>query len=715
MKKIYQYLSIFAALTLGLASCSEAPEGTVGEQTPDNTDNSNTPTESVSKKGYQVEVRATINDGSRASFDETNLKSMGWESDDAIGVFIHEDNGVEEKHIATNVRMGFVGTPESSLFEGTIFSNPETRTSDWDVFAYFPYNSSAVDRNVYHENSWLIKHDSRQTQIDAHHSNYDKYAFFSSNSNTWALGEDCPTISLVDRTVALRFLIKADANVPADLATENLEEVDVFVVKKSTFEEKGIKLISATDGVQPLSGHFSFDHVSGAYTPITGEVRNYVEVDFLGTSTRADEEPFEIKISADNDTYVWAVVPPFTLADDELLVAEFNTASYKVVYAYDRDGEFNFVPNTLYNFKNVVAIGGSGEDCNIVSNDPVVHTNDYILGESVEATMTGIDNQVIKYRYPLSATLTMETDLPIDPAYIEPGVMEYYVRYGYCNYCGADGGENHNGLDVPYSDVVEGQVTWAHELDGSYDMANYEAVPVTDDEGHEFGTYRLSYYNVVDDSDFLKEAFNGMHDPVYQAYAVYKAGTAEQQVFYGHVVHVDMDPFVSDFDEQSYSGSFADTPITLKGTQFYLNIPEAYIFNGTAPAPYYWVNTIASLRVYRCDISASVNGDGSLKTATLEEAVALNASTTTLLPTLQNVNTNYPRYTGFYTDINTNGNGFIRFRENGGDRYDLATTSYDDYNGAYCYVMQAYDRATMELVWIRSAYFRLSDVKAAAN
>jgi hypothetical protein len=134
-------------------------------------------------------------------------------------------------------------------------------------------------------------------------------------------------------------------------------------------------------------------------------------------------------------------------------------------------------------------------------------------------------------------------------------------------------------------------------------------------------------------------------------------------------------------------------------------------FNGTAPAPYYWVNTIASLRVYRCDISASVNGDGSLKTATLEEAVALNATTTTQLPRLQTINAQ-GGYTGFYTDINTNGNGFIRYRENGGDRYDLATTAYDDYNGAYCYVMQAYDKQTMELVWIRSEYFRLSDVKA---
>lgn len=710
MKKSYIFMSMIASLVLGLAACSDAPEGVDDEQTPPATD---TPSGETAAKGYLVELRARLNDGSRASFDETDLKTLNWESDDALGMFIHEEvvDG-DEKHVANNVRMGFVGTPESALFEGTIFSNPETRASDWDVFAYFPYNSSAVDRNVYHESSWLVKHASRQTQIDANHTNYDKYAFFSSNNNVWAVGEDCPTVTLVDRTSALRFLIKADASAPAGLGAENLEEVDIFVTKKSTFEEKGIKLISASDGVRPLSGHFSFNHETGAYTPIEGEARNYIEVDFFGASTRG-EEPFEIKITADNDIYVWAVVPPFTLADDELLVAEFNTASYKVVYAYDRAGDFNFEANTLYNFKNVAAIGGLGEDCNIVSNDPVIHTNDYILGESAEATLVGIDNQQIKYRYPLNMNLTMTIDLPIDPAYVEEGAMEYYIRYGYCDFCGADGGANHNGLDVPYSDVVEAQVTWVHETDPGYDVSNYVAVPVTDDEGHEFGIYRLSYHNVVDDVEFLKEAFNGMHDPIYQAYAVYKAGTAEQQVFYGHVVHVDMDPFVSDFNENSYSSSFAETPIILQGTQFYLNVPDAYFFNGTAPAPYYWVNTISSLRVYRCDISASVNGDGSLKTATLEEAVTLNSATTEMLPRLQTINAQ-GGYTGFYTDINTNGNGFIRYRENGGDRYDLATTDFDDYNGAYCYVMQAYDKKTMELVWIRSEYFRLCDVKAAS-
>ena len=707
MNKFYLYLTVFASLTMGLASCSETPNGAENEQEPPTTD---TPSGSVAATGYQVELRAEIKDdnGARASFDETDLKTLSWDSDDALGLFIHEEES--EEHIATNVRMGFVGTPESSLFEGTIFSNPETRTADWNLFAYYPYNRSAVDSNVYHENSWLVKHASRQTQIDANHTNYDKYAFFSSSNNVWAVGEECPTVNLVDRTTALRFLIKADESAPANLGVENLEEVDIFVTKKSTFEEKGIKVISASDGVRALSGHFLFNHETGAYTAIEGETRNYVEVDFFGASTRA--ESFELKITADNDTYVWAVVPPFTLADDELLVAEFNTASYKVVYAYDRDGDFAFAPNTLYNFKNVKAIGGLGEDCNIVSNDPVIHTNDYILGESAEATILGIDNQQIKYRYPLNATLTMTIDLPVDPAYIEEGAMKYYIRYGYCDYCGADGGANHNGLDVPYSEVVEGQVSWAHEIDNAYDVSQYNATPVTDDEGHEFGTYRLSYKCVVDDAEFMKEAFNGKHDPVYQAYAVYKSGTAEEQIFYGHVVHVDMDPFISDFGEYSYvQGSLGKTPIVLKGTQFYLNIPDAYFFNGTAPAPYYWVNTIASLRVYRCDISASVNGDGSLKTATLEEAVALNATTTTLLPRLQTINAQ-SGYTGFYTDINTNGNGFIRYRENGGDRYDLATTAYDDYNGAYCYVMQAYDKQTMELVWIRSEYFRLSDVKA---
>ena len=102
----------------------------------------------------------------------------------------------------------------------------------------------------------------------------------------------------------------------------------------------------------------------------------------------------------------------------------------------------------------------------------------------------------------------------------------------------------------------------------------------------------------------------------------------------------------------------------------------------------------------------------SLKTETLEEAVALCAETTEQLPRLQSLPAGYE---GFYHDINTNGNGHLRYRRSNGTEYDLGNSDYDDYNGAYCYVMQAYRQDTMELVWIRTEYFRLCDIKKAAQ
>lgn len=689
MKKLYRYTAA-AMLALGMVACTEGIENTL--------DFGN----GTTKSGYKLTIATTVDSKSRAEFSQSDLKTLSWEAGDALGLFIHDE--ATEAHVATNVRMNFV---ENSQFSGTISANPDNRTSEWHMFAYFPYNSTAVDSESYHEGSWLVKHASRQTQIDAHHSNYDSYAFFSSSDNVmWRVGEAAPTVTLKDRTAALRFLIKAGEGVPTDLAIENLEEVDIFVMKSSDFETKGIRAVSESDGIVPLSGHLSFNHVTGEYTPITGESRNYIEVDFLGASTRVDAVPFDIKITEDNSTYVWAVVPSFTLGADEVLVAIFNTASYKVVYAYEKEGGFEFVSNKLYNFKNVVA-----ESSNIVSNDPIIHTNDYILGASATATTTGANNSTITYNYPTSIILTMEADLPIHLDGFEKENMTYYIRYGYCDYCGADGAVSHNGLDVPYSEAVEETVSWAHELneiEGTSYSTNYG--DLTEKEG---GTYRLSFRQELSDIDFLKDAFNGSHDPVYQAYAVYDNGTDEPTTYYGHVVHIDMAPFISDIIYDDYDESdYSKTPFVLSNGQFKLNVPSAYIFNGTAPAPYYWVNTTSSLRIYRCDVSSCVNSDGSLTTANLEEAVAANAETVVSLPRLQNLPGGYE---GFYHDINTNGDGYIRYRQAGGSELDLASNDYDDYNGAYRFVMQAYDASTMQLVWIRSEYFRLCDMKKAAQ
>ncbi|MBP3425516.1 MAG: hypothetical protein J6K81_02190 [Rikenellaceae bacterium] len=711
MKRIYMFM--IAALAIGATSCADAPF----EMGDDTQAPVVTPAE-----GYELTITAGVDAGSRATFDATDLKTMKWDSDDAIGLFIHDAELEDEhKHIANNAKMSF---SEENSFTGTIPANPaDPNRNPWYLFAYYPYNTAAGERELYDAESWTINHASRQTQIDANHSNYDKYAFFTSTDFIeWTASEENHRdITLYDRTAALRFLIKTATegeNVITEgqfpgFTEENLEEVDIFIVNNTLLETKALKDLSESDGVVPLSGHFKFNHTQEecGFTPVTGEVRNYVEVDFLGSSRT--ESPLEIKIDADNSTYVWAVVPPFTLGADQTLVAVFNTASYKVVYTYTKDGGHNFEANKLYNFKNVVATTD-----NVVSNVPVVHTQGYVLGESTSTTVTTNNGAQTTYRYPISVDLYMEVDLPIRNE-LAGHELKYYIRYGYCDYCGADGTENHNGLDVPYSDTVENTVSWTTELNEikktSYSI-DYEATAVLDNNSTNVnkGKYRVRYTKKLSDTEFLKEAFNGTHDPVYQAYVVCQ-NAEHKEIYYGHVVHVDMNPYISDFDESSFAdNNNGKTPLTLSGNQFYINVPDAYIFNGTAPAPYYWVNTISSLRVYRCDVSESVNQDGSLKTATLEDAVAANSDKVEQLSSLQTINS-IQGFTGFYIDINTNGNGYVRYRENGGDKYDLATNSFDDYNGAYRYVMQAYDKTTMELVWIRSEYFRLCDAKANNN
>lgn len=718
MKKFYTYILLVATLAAGLVACTNNFEESWEELFP-----------ATANGGFKFSFKASVESRARAVFAESTSTNLSWESGDALGVFIHSEDEDEGHHVANNVKMSYVG--DSNQFEGTIFSNPAYRKSLWRIFAYYPYSGSAYDRNVYHEERWLVKHASRQTQIDANHSNYDNYAFFSScdekdqqNDIDWPLGEPQPTVKLKDRTAALRFLIKADENLPesikADFAKEHLEEVDVFVTKKSTLEKDNIKkLIDESYGITPLSGHFNFNNKTGEYLPIEGETRNYVEVDFMGRASDETKGEFNffVHIDSDNETYAWAVVPPFTMQADEVLVAIFNTASYKIVCAYsvnqgkNADGSFTFKSNKLYNFKSVAS------ESSIVSNDPVVHTNNYILGESTTATTTGANGSTISYRYPTNVTFTMTVDLPREEKYLAEGAMTYFIRYGFCDFCGADGSVSHNGLNVPYSDEVEKTVSWAHEVEafkGDYNYGNLseptEVTPDTLEIVHQ-GTYRLRYRKLMNDTDFLKEAFNGMYDPVYQAYAVYNDGTSTK-TFYGHVVHIDMDPFISDFHSEDYA-SEVKTPMTLNNRGvFYLNIPDKYIFNGNAPAPYYWVNTLSSFRLYRCDIASQVNSDGSLKTATLDEAVALCASTTVQLPSLQTINKN--SFTGYYHDINTNGDGYIRYRQTNKHEIDLGDEDYDDYNGAYCYVMQAYERETMALVWIRSEYFRLCEIKAAA-
>lgn len=718
MKKIYTYiLLVVATLAVGMVACTNNFDESLDGLFP-----------ATANGGYKFFFKANVESRARAVFANSTSTNLSWESGDALGVFIHSEEEGDARHVANNMKMSYVG--ESNQFEGTIFSNPAYRKSTWSIFAYYPYNGSATDRNVYHEERWLVKHASRQTQIDANHSNYDNYAFFSScdendksNDIEWSLGEPQPTVKLKDRTAALRFLIKADEKLPADIKAdfekEHLEEVDVFVTKKSTLEQNDIKkLIDESYGITPLSGHFNFNNKTGEYAPIVGETRNYVEVDFMGRASDETKGEFNffVHIDSDNETYAWAVVPPFTMQADEVLVAIFNTASHKIVCAYtvnqgkNADGSFTFESNKLYNFKSVASKN------NIVGNDPIVHTNNYILGESTTATTTGANNSTITYRYPQSATLTMTVDLPREDKYLAEGAMTYYIRYGFCDFCGANGSVDHNGLDVPYSEDTEAKVSWAHEVEafkGSYNYGNLseptEVLPDATEVVHQ-GTYRLRFRKLLDDTTFLKEAFNGAYDPVFQAYAVYNDGTTTK-TFYGHVVHIDMNPFISDFHSEDYA-SDVKTPFIINNGQFYLNIPAKYFFNGTAPAPYYWVNTLSSFRLYRCDISSQVNSDGSLKTASLDEAVALCASTTEQLPRLQSITSGYQ---GYYHDINTNGNGFIRYRKSTGSEISLADDSYDDYNGAYCYVIQAYEKETMALVWIRSEYFRLCEIKAASK
>lgn len=702
MKKFYTYILLVATLAVGLVACTNNFDESLEGLFP-----------ATANGGYKFSFKAHAESRARATFSTTDLKTLSWESGDALGVFIHSEDEEGEHHIANNAKMRFVG--ENNQFEGTIYSNPANRKSMWRIFAYYPYNGSADDRNVYHEEMWLVKHASRQTQIDAHHSNYDNYAFFSScdektgrNDIEWQLGDPQPVVKLKDRTAALRFRLRAAEGytVPENLQKEHIEEVDVFVTKQTTLQEKGIKSIDESHGVVPLSGHFTFNNKTGEYLPIEGETRNYVEVDFLGraTDTKVDFN-FFIHVDHDNETYVWAVVPSFKMAADEVLVAVFNTASYKIVYTYATGQEFKFDSNKLYNFNSVVA-----NENTVVSNDPIIHTQNYILGESTTATTTGANNSTITYRYPTEISFRMEADLPIHAEEFNKEHLSYYIRYGFCDYCGADGAASHNGLDVPYSEAVEATVSWAHEMGYTYNYGDVQEF--TDGSGNvQQGSSRLTFRKVLKDATFLKEAFNGKHDPIYQAYAIYDDGVNEPKTYYGHVVHVDMDPFISDFGSEDYA-SEVKTPMTLNNRGvFYLNIPNKYIFNGNAPAPYYWVNTLSSFRLYRCDVSSVVNGDGSLQTATLDEAVALCAATTEQLPSLQTINKN--SYTGYYHDINTNGDGYIRYRQTNKHEIELGKEDYDDYNGAYCYVMQAYEKDTMELVWIRSEYFRLCDVKSA--
>ncbi len=722
MKKFYSYLTVLAALSFGVVACAEGPEEGLTE----------TPNTPVNPAGYELTINANVDNGSRAAFGN-DLKTLAWESGDALGLFIHDG----ETHVANNVKMSLVS---ESSFKGTISVNPDKINGEVEVFGYYPFNSMADDRNYYHETAWTINHPSRQIQVDANHTNYDNYAFFS-GSDSWS-NVKTNGLQLTDRMACLRFKIKAEDDETAALfGNENLEEVDIFVVNDN--HGKSLKALSEADGVVPMSGHFKLVHNpnpengehSCGFIPVENETRNYVEVDFMGASTRVGEDPIEIKISTDNETYVWAVVPPFTLADNQTLVAIFNTASKKVVYTYkyknkDNDAyeKFEFVANKIYNFKNVKAIADKKEEGseeikpgNICSNDPVVHTNDYLLGQrDVNAGKN----------YPSNARLTMEVDLPISGEVNYKKNMTYYIRYGYCDYCSSNtSNANHDGLDVPWTDALEKQITWAHEIEGMKDINQEEYYAAT--EAKENGNYRVKYikiigntYNDVDhtalpeDEDILSAIFEDGREPVFQAYAVYtNPETQAKTTFYGHVVHMDLNPPVVDIENvgAEYANGIA-SPVIIKNdnAQIELNIPSHYVTHGSAPAPLYYVSTITTLRIYYCDITEQTNDDGSLKTATLEEAVeamrTANTKNVIQLPTLQQLPNPYD---GFYYDIWAPASGFIRYRNSKGQDTELATTTTYDTNSAFRFVMQAYDKETWATVWIRSEWFRFKEAKEA--
>lgn len=648
------------------------------------------------EESFYFEVSGGVGDSTRAVFDTDSngapLKSMSWEADDKIGLSIYTSDQWGNKTVLDSNKP--FALDSEGHFAGTISQDPASRTADWTMLAYYPYTETNRDYYTW-ASTWSVTLPITQTQCDAHHSNYKNISLFVSEPTVYAADDTSRAkLTFVDQFATLRFLVSADESLDSEvkeyLAATPITQAKVYVAYNDS--SKLPYQYSVEDAQTALSGEGTYNYVDKTFSIAQwGSVAKYVDVVI---------EDIEIKATADNKTYIWAVVAPFTLSDQQLLVAEFTAGEQTFTYTYDRDGEFKFVGNKLYNFKNV-KIGN-----NSIKPNPAVTTEDSILGVTKVATEG--------HNYPIKATLTMSASLPSG---LNVSDFDYYIRYGYCTE------EEHSGTEVAHSAETEDEVVWADEVVSGWSESNYTATSYNSEQTSELTTVLLK--REVSDQTILSAGFAEGRVPAYQAYAVSKT---DGKVYYGNIVHVDLNPNIYSFenDVQEVAAAY-DENGNKSNSRFRFTLPEQYavwMFNGQ-------VDTRTSMRMYRREISEDKRDEISALAAagTLTSEDLYNATTDESGQEVWNFDDkgNPPYdFTGYlidywlaqsgYTENHSTNLGYIRHYTNGSvDGYVAGRNAgnghpYDrDEWGVWSYVMQAYDKSSGELVWVQSSWFRLVD------
>lgn len=521
---------------------------------------------------YELIVSAGMN-SSRATFETDEqgqaLESMVWEDSDKIGLAVILS--AESWNSRPNVEMSRVAGEE--LFAGDVTPlDPANRTEDWALHAYYPYVQNR-DYNVWVETTWNCTLPTQQVQQDSHHSNYKNYTLMTTATKnegfvTWSKEDsERPALAFTDRMAALRFKVKPDEelnSLVADrLAAERIEKLTLYVVTADESRQKS-SFTAAADAQTHLSGSYTYNCSTGAVTVSGGwdNSTKKIEVELA--------EGYDLYITPENEEYIWAVIPPFTLLDSQWLVVEIATASYRCIYTYDRSGDFSFTGNNFYNF-NKVKITEEGV---VGPALPTVTTLGYELGA---ATLSQAG-----YYYPSTTELTMSVDFTSEGSLFAEDELKYYIRYGY----GTD--MEHSGLNLPYTPEVEEKVTWADEMS----IAGFDAEAAYAATKQGGTTTCPEFVLVADVAEALDMMFTSDHLAVYQAYAVHEATNT---TLYGNVMHMKkgtyptvdtMDSIVGVMVEDTTDGlsypangiligevtlpSVANTPYTQSGLQYYI-------------------------------------------------------------------------------------------------------------------------------------------------
>ena len=647
------------------------------------------------EESFYFEVSGGVGDSTRAVFDTDSngapLKSMSWEADDKIGLSIYTSDQWGNKTVLDSNKP--FALDSEGHFAGTISQDPASRTADWTMLAYYPYTETNRDYSAW-ASTWSVTLPIKQTQCDAHHSNYKNISFFVSEPTVYAADDTSRAkLTFVDQFATLRFLVSADESLDSEvkeyLAATPITQAKVYVAYNDS--SKLPYQYSVEDAQTALSGEGTYNYVNKTFSIAQwGSVAKYVDVVI---------EDIEIKATADNKTYIWAVVAPFTLSDQQLLVAEFTAGEQTFTYTYDRDGEFKFVGNKLYNFKNV-KIGN-----NSIKPNPAVTTEDSILGVTKVATEG--------HNYPIKATLTMSAALPSG---LNVNDFDYYIRYGYCTE------EEHSGTEVAHSAETADEVVWADEVVSGWSESNYTATSYNSEQTSELTTVLLK--REVSDQTILSAGFAEGRVPAYQAYAVSKT---DGKVYYGNIVHVDLNPNIYSFENDVQEVAAYSEDGNETNSRFRFTLPEQYavwMFNGQ-------VDTRTSMRMYRREISEDKRDEISELAAagTLTSEDLYNATTAESGQEVWNIDDkgnppydftgyviDYWLTSGGYLENYTMNFGHIQHYTNGSvDGYVAGRNAGDDHPydrdewGVWSYVMQAYDKSSGELVWVQSSWFRLVD------